>query len=146
LGACHSSVQKAATKFGINLRKRSRRVKDSSKYEKEIYDWLNTLKVKFQHPDRIQLRPKELDFYFPESKLAIEFQGTFWHAHESMFKNETEIQPISGKSIKEIREADKLKAKLCEENGIDLFCIWEHEWKLNKEDIKKQILVKLGLV
>jgi len=116
-----------------------------SLYENEIANWLQSINLIFKRKDRKHIGRKELDFYFPDYQFAIEFQGTFWHGHESLFK-ETDIHPISGKLIKDIREADNLKAKLCEEKEIDLFCIWEHEWKLNKEEIKKQILVKLGLV
>lgn len=145
LGASHSSVQKAATKFEINFRKRSRTAKSASKYELEILDWLKDLKINFKHNNHTALGRKELDFWFPQHNFAIEFQGTFWHGHESMFK-ETDIHPITKIPISEIRENDKFKANLCKEKGIDLICIWEFDWKLNKDEIKKQILDKLGLV
>lgn len=145
LGASHSSVQKAATRFEINFRKRSRTAKSSSRYELEILGWLKDLEINFKHNNHTALGRKELDFWFPNHNFAIEFQGTFWHGHESMFK-ETDIHPISKISISEIRENDKFKARLCKEKKIDLFLIWEHDWKLNKEEIKKTILKKLGLV
>lgn len=37
---------------------------------------------KITHNNRRIISPKELDIYLPDLKLAIEFNGTYWHAEE----------------------------------------------------------------
>jgi len=62
------------------------------------------------------ISPKELDIYIPEKKLAIEFNGDYWH------------------STKYAGETSHLnKTNLCEDQGIKLIQIMEHEWSNNKE-------------
>lgn len=60
---------------------------------------------------------KELDLYDPERKLAIEFNGIIWHSTKR--KKET--------------DAHKVKADLCEKEGVQLIQIWENEWVQKKE-------------
>jgi hypothetical protein len=35
---------------------------------------------------------------------------------------------------------------MCTSKGINLFSIWESDWNLNKEEIKKQLKEKLGVM
>nr|DAF95480.1 MAG TPA: endonuclease-like protein [Myoviridae sp. ctCo31] len=67
----------------------------------------------------------ELDFYIPEKNLAIEFNGDYWHS--------TSIDDDINQQLK--------KTNLCEQQGIHLIHIWEHEWLNNQEFIKE--LLKL---
>jgi len=70
---------------------------------------------------------KELDIYLPDLKIAIEYDGVYWHS--SKFKD---------------KNYHLNKTKICEENDIQLIHIFETEW-LNKKDIVKSILkAKLG--
>lgn len=55
--------------------------------------------------------PHELDIYIPEKKLAIEFNGTYWHS--SLYKD---------------KNYHFNKSQKCEEKGIRLIHIWEYEW------------------
>ena len=57
------------------------------------------------------IKPLELDFYLPDLKLAIEFNGTYWHS-----KN-------AGKD----KEYHLNKSILCREKGIRLIHIYEFE-------------------
>lgn len=65
---------------------------------------------------------KEVDVYIPELKLAIEFNGLYWHGENKKSKN---------------YHIDK--TKLCESLGIDLIHIWEDDW-IYKEEIVKSLL------
>lgn len=56
--------------------------------------------------------PLEIDIYYPELKLAYEFQGE-GHYNETAYAN-TEI-------VEEVIRRDELKRKFCENNGITLF-------------------------
>lgn len=73
---------------------------------------------------------KELDVYIPEINFAIEFNGIYWHTERWIDKN---------------YHLNKLK--LCQENNINLFYIWEDDWEnpIRKEIIKSMIRNKLHL-
>lgn len=72
---------------------------------------------------------KEIDIYIPETNLAIEYCGMYWHS-EKMGKDQ-------------YYHVDKYQ--LCKEKGIKLLTIFEYEW-LNKKDIVLSILkAKLGI-
>jgi len=60
----------------------------------------------------------------PEKKLAIEFNGTYWHSTEC------------GKD----RWYHLNKTLRCKEKGIRLIHIFENEWKENRELCEKTII------
>jgi hypothetical protein len=62
----------------------------------------------------------EIDCYFPELKLGIEFNGTYWHNKENQWKEE-------------------LKTKRALESGIKLIHIWEDDWNNNKAECIENI-------
>ena len=70
----------------------------------------------------------QLDIYIPDLKLAIEVNGDYWHQKDY----------LKDKCFKQLN-----KTNLCEQKGIRLIHIWEHEWHSNKEFIKS--LLKLYL-
>jgi len=81
------------------------------------------------HGDRTTISPYELDIYVPSKRLAIEFNGIYWH---SEFKN-----PLKS------RHHDKYKK--CLDEGIRLITIWEDQWRESPDLIKKMISRKLGV-
>ena len=93
-----------------------------SRYEKEISDIVG----KCIRNSRQIIPPQELDIYIPEKKLAIEFNGDYWHS--TVFKDKYYHQQ---------------KTIACAKQGIQLIHIFEHEW-LNprKQKIIKEILNK----
>lgn len=93
-----------------------------SMYEDELKQIIPN-NVKYVANDRNVLRPKELDLYFPDSNLAIEFDGDFWHSN-------------SEKTLE--------KMKLCEEKGIRLINIFEHEF--DKDKLKSIIWSALNIM
>ncbi|MBR1454666.1 MAG: hypothetical protein IJ593_08520 [Lachnospiraceae bacterium] len=68
--------------------------------------------------------PYELDIYIPELKLAIEYNGNFWHSDNMKDKNYHLNKTI-----------------MCGKLGIRLIHVFEYEWKNNnqKEKIKSLI-------
>lgn len=62
----------------------------------------------------------ELDIYIPEKKLAIEFNGLYWHSERQGKKRNYHLN----------------KTKVANEQGIRLIHIFEDEW-LNKQQIVK---------
>ena len=71
--------------------------------------------------------PYELDIYIPELKLAFEFNGNYWHSEANKNKN-----------------YHKHKSDLCDQQGIKLIHVWEHDWINKQEIIKSTISGYLG--
>ncbi|MHB8098011.1 MAG: DUF7487 domain-containing protein [Sulfuricurvum sp.] len=91
--------------------------------------------------NRTVIKPLELDLYFEDRKFAIEYNGLMWHSFGrskyEMFNN----------FDKEDRNKHLRKTELCEEQGVQLYHVFENEW-LNpvKKDIWISIINdKLGL-
>ena len=106
---------------------------------------------KIERNIRYLIKPYELDIYLPSKKFAIEFNGNLWHSEYFVHKRFTYL----GKDKKEniefgkeiiikkefedkisvIKNKHKLKMQLCEEKGIRLFQIFEHQWEEKKYQI-----------
>ena len=69
-----------------------------------------------QQRNRQLLRPRELDIYMPQAKLALEYCGEFWHSLGN---------PEDVRSKKE-KHYEKYVA--CKAIGIRLFTVYESEW------------------
>lgn len=97
--------------------------------EKEVYEFIKTIYDKeIIRNDRSILNGKELDIYLPDAKIAIEYNGIYWHSE------------VRGKS----NNFHQDKSKECLEKGINLIQIWEDDWFFNKDIIKNIILAKIG--
>lgn len=75
------------------------------------------------------LKNYEIDIYSPKLKLGFEFNGDYWHSDEFCLNR----YGITSK------EKDLLKMNLAKKYGIDLYFIWEHDWKNRKEVVKRYI-------
>jgi very-short-patch-repair endonuclease len=71
----------------------------------------------------------ELDIYLPDLKLALEFNGLYWHNELAKDKN-----------------YHKMKTDLCEEKGIQLIHIYEDDWEYKQDIVKSIILDKLDII
>lgn len=90
-----------------------------SKYEKEVADIISAFySGECIRNDRSVLNGKELDLYYPEKKIAIEYNGDYWHSEE--FKD-------GGYHYN--------KYKQCRDLGITLVSIFEYDWSSRKEAI-----------
>jgi len=100
--------------------------------EYEIIEWLTSVGVtNIQHSWRGL--GFEIDIYLPDYKVAIEYNGIYWHSSDSI-----EDDPV--KSTQHLFKTEK-----CEDNGIHLLHILDVEWNdSNLQDIwKSTILHKL---
>ena len=96
----------------------------TSKYEDEIADYISTFySGELVRNSRNIISPLELDLYYPEKKIAIEFNGDYWH-NESRVTSDYHYN----------------KFKKCFDSGIILVSIFEHEWLSNKESIKDYLI------
>lgn len=103
-----------------------------SSYEHRLHEWFEELG--FEHNKdfitntRSVIYPNELDFYFPELEVAIEFNGDYWHS-----------------DIKKDKLYHQNKCIECRENNINLIMIYQHDWEKKKKIIKNRLKSVLGL-
>ncbi len=71
--------------------------------------------------DRKILNGLELDIYYPELSIGIEYQGNYWH------------------SLPENIERDKRKKLLCKEKCIKLIEVWDNDFMKNPKIIEEKI-------
>lgn len=93
--------------------------------ERDIYNYVKSIcNSEIKLHDRTILNGNELDIYIPEKKLAIEFNGNYWHSYPKK-----EINYHQQKTIE------------CAKQGIRLIHIFEYEWEDKETQIKiKQLL------
>lgn len=100
--------------------------------EKEIVDFLkiNIPNEIIIEKSRSVINGLELDIYIPTKKIAIEYDGLYWHSENG------------GKKDKKYHLN---KTELCSAKGIKLIHIFEDEWFFKKDILKEKIKHILGL-
>ena len=108
----------------------------TSKGEKEVLEYVKSIyNGTIIENDRTQMEPNsennwlenhELDIWLPDIKVAIEYNGTYWH------------------SLPNIVESDHFKKLQCESKGISLISISEQDWTDNPERCKMTIRSHIG--
>lgn len=110
---------------------------NQSKAEREICEWLESVGVKHTTSDYSLMKGyefedggtrRQIDIYCPDHKLAIEFNGLYWHSE-----------------IHKYRRYHLEKTEACEAQGVQLIHIWEDEWHNNPEIVKGLLAAKLGI-
>ena len=102
-----------------------------SKPEKEITQMIKQLEPNLTVKTNVKsvIKPYELDIYIPEKKIALEYNGLYWHT-ETMGKD---------------KNYHYNKWLACKAKGIQLLQIWEDDWNCKPELVKNMIAHKLGL-
>lgn len=77
----------------------------------------------------------ELDMYLPEFKLAVEFNGLYFHSYENLTKK---LEPSVAKRY------HLYKTEECLKKGITLIHLWEDDWCLRKSVVQNMLLSKIG--
>ena len=98
-----------------------------SSHELNIINFLIDNDINIITSDRTILNGKEIDIYLPDFKLAIEFNGLYWHS---------EIYKDKNYHINKTNECNLL--------GINLIHIFEDDWMYKRDIIKSIILNKVG--
>ena len=97
--------------------------------EKEIVNFIKSIcDYEIIENNRDVISPMELDIYIPSKKLAIEFDGIYWH--NELYKD---------------KNYHLNKTLFCKEKGIDLIHVFEDDWKYNQNIIKSMIASRLGI-
>jgi hypothetical protein len=96
--------------------------------EQQLGDFIEELGVELVRNDRSVISPKELDIWIPSKKIAVEFDGTYWH---------------SAKFVDAEKAIEKLKQ--CEQLGIHLITVQENIWHSKPDIVKNRLRSVLGL-
>lgn len=110
--------------------------KVTSKGEKEVLEYVKSIySGTIIENDRTQMEPNEengwfdyheLDIWLPDIKIAIEYNGTYWH------------------SFPDRQLSDHFKKLQCESKGIILITIPEQDWSDDSERCKNLISSQIG--
>lgn len=93
-----------------------------SLYEDELFQFLESLNFNVEKHIKLD-NHQEIDLFIKDKKLAIEFNGVYWHSVNNNHGNGYHLNKV-------------LK---CNSLGYRLIHIWEDEWIKNKEEIKLKI-------
>lgn len=124
IGCNHTTFYRYMNKHGIEIDENS----GTSFAEREIGDILESFGFEIRKNSR-DVVSGELDIYIPSHKLAIEYNGIFWHSTKFNKKTRYHLN----------------KTKECEALGIQLIHIFEDEWLNNREQILNKIKHILGV-
>lgn len=128
LGVSPAMLGNYARNHGIEVKLSLR---SDSLMHKLLIEWLSsTVDSRVDTNVRTLISPKEIDIYLPEHRLAIEVNGSYWHSQ------------LSGRKTRNYH-LDKTLA--CQERGIRLIHIWEHDWNRVPELICSRLSYHLGV-
>ena len=97
--------------------------------EKELVEFCRHYFTNLIENDKTLIAPYELDIVIPDKKIAIEFNGSYWHSAQA------------GKD----KNYHLNKTELCESKGYRLIHIFEWEWITKQEIIKEKLKAILGV-
>ena len=107
------------------------RMSGESRFELELFDFVKQLFPNAHQHDRTIIKPYELDIVIDELKLAIEFNGDYWHSVEFYLEHHDNLDEYYNYHLNKVLETNK--------KGYRLIHIWENELD-EIEDKLKDIL------
>lgn len=140
IGVTKSTVSRWLNIYDIETREPNsyeRKIKKISKEEHTVYEYVKSIyNGNIIQSNRSVLNGKELDIYFPEYKMAIEYNGLYSHQYRP---SETKECLIKGKSY------HLNKTLMCEKQEIQLLQFYSDEWLYKQNIVKSIISSKLNL-
>lgn len=95
-----------------------------SKMQKSVSDFIRGLipgeEVMDDYVDAFSDR-RHVDIYVPGRSIAFEFNGLYWHSDATGLRN----SPVAA------------KVQDCTDSGVDLYVIWEDDWRDRQEIVKR---------
>jgi very-short-patch-repair endonuclease len=96
--------------------------------ELELRGFIESLGVSCTYNTRGLIPPYEIDIYCEDLKVAIEFNGVYWHS-ESMGKD---------------KNYHWNKYDACKSLGVQLIQVWEDDWLYKRDIVEEMLRHKLG--
>ena len=103
--------------------------KYKSNAETDILNFIKSLEFEIVVNSRTVIPPYELDIYIPDKKIAIEYNGLYWHSE------------AQGKD----KNYHLNKTEKCLNKGIQLIQIFEDEWLFKQDIVKNRLRQILGV-
>lgn len=124
VGTYTGAIGRAINKFGLRGRVHRTRAMPHSQKECELYQFVSShYDGRILRSTRSIIKPKELDIYLPDQRLAIEFDGAYWHSAK-----------LSG------RYSQLDKTMMCDDLGIRLIHVSESDWMGRRGMIERCII------
>lgn len=110
--------------YGVSLKQHG---KGTSKEEAEFFTFISSIQPGWVQGKKSVLKNGhlQLDAYNSELKIAFEYDGLFWHAHEN-------------------RKDHREKWDQCLDAGITLYRVHSMEWTYKRDLVESMIRVRLG--
>ena len=97
---------------------------NNSEQEEELVNFIRSEGfLLFNRKNRKIISPYELDLYFPDKKIAIEYNGIRWHSEK----------------FREDKNYHLMKTEMCEEKDVKLIHIFEDEWITKREIVESRL-------
>lgn len=93
-----------------------------------IKNILEKYQINFIQHDRLQIKPKELDFFLPDYNIAIECNGSYWHQGIDAYNRHIE------------------KYNKCKSKNIQLLFYWSYQIYNERNKVEHDILMHLNKV
>lgn len=103
----------------------------------KMREFLKTLNLKYEWVEEFQVKYFSMDFAFPNVKIAIECQGTYYHIDPRIYPNGPK-DAIQRRNFG--RDIAKRKV-CCDQQGWTIIEVWETEF--NDGTFKEQLLCRL---
>ncbi len=143
---CDATLQELCDEFDVDYRSATSRLlfdEFRDKYykhyafprqqqQKQVKELIESYGMKVIFNDRKTIAPLELDIFIPEKKFAIEFNGNYWHSEACLNSEDAKYKHIT-------------KTRKCQQNGIRLFHVFEHQWQTRQSQILNFIKSILGV-
>lgn len=100
---------------------------NKSRPGRSIAEWIRELGFEVLESSTV-IYPLTVDIFVPGRRLAIEYNGLYWHNERNKDKT-----------------YHSTKTERCREAGIDLIHVWEDDWKNKTEIVKSIIKNRLGV-
>ncbi len=96
--------------------------------QEELAKWIESLGFNVSRNVRKTLGGLELDIFIEDKKLAIEYNGLYWHSH-----------------VNKTQGYHNNKTTIAEQSGVRLMHVFEDEWRDKRLVIQSMILSRLGI-
>lgn len=140
LGCKHSDETKELLRQGTikRFQNGSFPKKDTS-INKKVFEFVSTL-IEHEFVKECPISLGVVDIAEPNLKIAIECQGSFFHADPRFYPDKNNLSPIQRKN----KRRDFLKKRWMRQNGWTLIELWEEDINNNFEECKQKILNALS--
>ena len=138
--------RKKETTRAARVREIRKKMKGSQEFgtskleERFARDFLDRLGVNYIYQYKMVSISRYLDFFLPDYRVAIEIDGTYWHADPRLYEEKD-----LNKTQKWSKKVDEIKNKWCSRNGVPLIRIWEKDINEHPEKVLTFLQEKLNL-